>query len=109
MHLTQSELELDTPSPGDIVTVRIRPPKAAHKALAGLIEPLGRGLSPPNHENINHYRHTAIWEVLAVNGAHAVVRARTGYGVGHEAEIWPIAMHRWFEAGELLAAVLGAE
>lgn len=103
--ITPEGLELDAPSPGDIVTVRIRPPK---------VLPQGRpqpGLMFGTHdwwewENPQHYRHTTIWRVVAVNGGQAVVEAASKQrDTGRE--VWPIALHRWFEASTLLEAMEG--
>ena len=86
-------LELDAPSAGDIVTVKLKPcpPRRNH------IE--------DESKNPQHYRHTAIWRVIAANGGQAVVEQVTdGYGKGR-CEVWAIDAHRWFEASELLKAI----
>lgn len=104
--LTPTGLELESPSPGDLVTVRVRPPRHYKP-----------GMPPPSHlmlghpeywefENPQHYRHTAIWRVVSINAGHAVVevhRPRFDHQKGRE--VWPIAAHQWFDASELAAAL----
>lgn len=99
-------LELDAPSPGDIVTVLIRPPSVKSPAPAGpsLYNGLFGHREWAEHENPQHYRINAIWRVDAVNGAQAVVTALTGHAVGRR-EVWSIRHHRWFDASELWAAL----
>lgn len=107
--ITSEGLELDAPSPGDIVTVLIRPPSV--KAPAPTAHPLSALFGEmcrerPEHENIYHYRHTSIWSVLATNGGQAVVKALTGYDKDQRhPEIWTIKDHRWFDASSLWAAM----
>lgn len=105
-------LELDAPEAGDVVTVRVRPPSAPQRAMAGAGSPveglmraygLGDGRDYPEWESPQHYRHTSFWRVLAVNGGHAVVRQLAGYDDGR-VETWPVFAHLWFEASELWEA-----
>lgn len=64
------------PMPGDIVTVRVR-----------------------NTDNAQHYRHAAIWKVLAVNQGTALVTKVAGFTSGDaKEELWPIACHYWYPA-----------
>ena len=89
-------LELDAPSAGDIVTVKLKPcPR--RDLIAGMFD---------ESENPRHYRHIAIWRVIAANDGQAVVEQVTDgyYGKGRR-EVWAIDAHRWFEASELLKAI----
>lgn len=113
MSMTHSSLglRLDAPSPGDVVTVRVRRrPKQENQSPfgGGLLSMVGR--DSDEADNAQHYRMNDIWRVVAVNGAQAVVEsARPGsYNFGKR-EVWSVAHHEWFEASELLAALLPAQ
>ena len=101
-------LKLDAPVSGDVVTVKLKP--CPRKRID-----FGSMFSSPHlkvHDDIEdesknpqHYRHTAIWRVLATNGGQAVVEQATGgYGKGRR-EVWAVDAHDWYEASELLAAL----
>jgi hypothetical protein len=101
-------LKLDAPEPGDIVTVCVKPrPKQSQSGYGGggLLSLIGNtedeAFSP------QHYRMTTVWEVIATNGGQAVVKALNGYPADRR-EMWPIALHDWFEASELWAALNAA-
>lgn len=100
-------LRLDAPSPGDIVTVRVkrRPTKPIPRGDFGL---LVLGSESDEADNPQHYRMTNIWRVIATNGGQAVVEALQGYNKGRR-EMWPIGLHEWFEAGELWDAMNEAQ
>lgn len=92
--MTAWGLELEAPSPGDIVSVRLKP--CPGTGLTSVIE--------DQSTNPQHYRHTALWRVVAINGAHAVVEALTE---SHRRELWVVNQHRWFDATELWEALGG--
>lgn len=103
-------LKLDAPSPGDIVTVRIKP-RPKRKSHSGhsrdeLGVRLGRDLDEDEATNAQHYRMNAIFKVIATNGGHAVVERMTGWDIGRR-DTWPIALHDWYEASELLTLMNG--
>jgi tRNA G37 N-methylase Trm5 len=105
--LGQVGLELDAPSAGDIVTVKLKPCPRRNMMAEVFLQPhlKVRDLVEDESKNPQHYRHTAIWRVIAANGGQAVVEQVTdGYGKGRR-EVWAIDAHRWFEASELLAAL----
>lgn len=110
--ITKNGLELDSPKEGDIVTVLIKPPtqKAPAKVGAPLIGILGDYDRPPEHENIHNYRTNHIWQVLAVNGSHAVLKPVFGWLVKEgRPEIWVINQYRWFDASKLFEILSGGE
>ena len=104
---SRTGLRLDAPEPGDIVTVRVK-----HRPKTGNTQPSYGSQHPislftredrDEADNPQHYRMTALWRVIAVNGGQAVVESLTGYDVGRR-EVWPVALHEWFEASELYEA-----
>ena len=103
-------LELDAPSVGDIVTVKLKPCPRRDLSASMFGTMMQPHLKVRDHiedesKNPQHYRHTAIWRVIAANGGQAVVEQVTdGYGKGRR-EVWAIDAHRWFEASELLEAI----
>ena len=101
---------LDRPEAGDIVTVKVKPKPVAKPdhQVAGFGAILLDRADIDEAYNAQHYRHTSIFEVLAVNGGQAVVKRLTGYSVG-TVEVWPISLHYWFEAKELFDAMPKAE
>lgn len=108
MELKQTGLKLSAPQVGDIVTIRIKPQSSQKESTlsmrGGLFVSTDR---PPEHENPNHYKHTSIWRVVAVNGNHAVVER--AHGGSKRREMMPIDLHHWYEASELLAAIQEAD
>ena len=106
-------LELDAPSAGEIVTVKLRPcPRRDLSAslFGAMTQPhvKVRDHVEDESKNPHHYRHTAVWRVIAANGGQAVVEQATGYDKGRR-EVWAIDAHRWFEASDLLEAIQEAE
>ena len=103
-------LELDAPSAGDIVTVKLKPcPRRDLSAsmFGAMMQPhlKVRDHIEDESKNPQHYRHTAIWRVIAANGGQAVVEeVANGYSKARR-EVWAIDAHRWFEASELLEAI----
>lgn len=102
-------IRLDRPEAGDIVTVKVKPNPTAKQdhqttGFGGIV--LARN-DVDGAYNAQHYRHTTIFEVVAVNGGQAVVKRLTGYSPG-TVEVWPISLHFWFEAKELYDAILAA-
>lgn len=93
-------LRLDAPQAGDIVTVRI-------KRQPNPPSPFDFFAMQDEADNPQHYRMTGIWRVIATNGGQAVVEGLDGYTKGRR-EMWPIALHEWFEASDL-ASALGVE
>lgn len=98
--VSKKGLKLDAPEPGDVVSVRVR--KQTQRKSHPLFGEMGDGA-----ENPQHYRMTELFRVVAVNGGSAVVEA-LGPHIKGRREVWPIALHDWFEASEL-AAALGLE
>lgn len=100
-------LKLDAPEAGDIVTVRVkrRPKQQGNEGVygAGPLSLFAHG-DTDEADNPQHYRMTALWRVVAVNGGQAVVESMSGYATGRR-EVWPIALHEWFEASELADAL----
>ncbi len=113
-YISARGLRIDVPEVGDIVTVKIKPPSGAKVSAhtrPTLLDMIGGGSNErPEHENIHHYRINAIWEVVAVNGGHTVVRpVWTAYGRESRAELWVTAHHEWYDASDLYAALKLAE
>ena len=99
-------LRLDAPSPGDIVTVRVkRRPKTATQPSH--VEQLLGVRTIDDADNPQHYRMNNIWRVRAVNGGQAVVECLTS--TMHKPDVWSIVHHEWFEASELWAALADKE
>ena len=108
--MSSAGILLDCPSPGDIVTVRVkRQPKRDHSQslypspIAMLV-----GEDRDEADNPQHYRMNAIWRVVASNAGQAVVEKLTGYDIGKR-EIWSVSHHEWFEASELYSALANRE
>ena len=103
-------LELDAPAAGEIVTVKLKP--CPRRDIIGSMSasPHTRVHDHVEGESKNphHYRHTAVWRIVAANGGQAVVEQATGYGKGRR-EVWAIDAHRWFEASDLMEAIEEAE
>ncbi len=102
--LTRRGLRLECPSPGDIVTVRVKPrPRFTDFSS---INPFG---VEDGAYNPDHYRMNNIWRVLALNGGHIVVeQINKGYRQGRR-ETWTVHLHEWYEASELLEVLNSAE
>lgn len=97
-------LRMEAPAAGDIVTVKVkRRPRRDTSTFGGLSLIEG---DTDEADNPQHYRMTAIWRVVAVNGGQAVVEGVEGYSKGRR-EVWPVSLHEWFEASELYEALYG--
>lgn len=101
-------LRLEAPEVGDIVTVRVkrRPQQERHHNPAVSFGGLRLfDTEGDEADNPQHYRMTALLRVIAVNGGQAAVEfIGDGYNKGRR-EVWPIALHEWFEAGDLFEAM----
>lgn len=100
-------LELDAPSAGDIVTVKLKPYSRPENPVASLFTQPHLKTADRTYDeskNPHHYRHTTVLRVLAANAGQAVVEHAFGHDKGRR-EIWAIDAHRWFEASELLAVL----
>lgn len=108
--VTARGLQLDAPSPGDVVSVKIKPPaERKQKVSAAYTMPRLLAVNDiPDHENIHHYRVNAIWRVISANGSHAVVQGLTRPYASYR-EAWVIDHHLWFDAQELYEALVGAD
>lgn len=108
--LGQRGLRMDAPQAGDIVTVKLKPCPRQTFNIAGALLGSAALASTVEDESKNphHYRHTAIWRVIAANGGQAVVEQLSGYSNGRR-EVWAIDAHDWFDATDLWAAMEEAD